>query len=782
MQTDTPRKNYGEFPDQRVKNSAKEKEEWYIASTNYVIDRAMAASNKSETITRLKAANGEIDEKSIEYAIHPYVKDNEELKKKLRFPSKIRKIDIITPIKERYLGEFIKQYHNYQVYIHDSDSVFIRNKELQQAIKGVLLEKLQELILKQEQDDANIEDIDVEQFAKDFIEEWSDERVIKGQKRLNLINDLTNATVQYIQAFFYWFATEEVYSYRTIVNNELEKVIVAPWEYHRVPSGNLFVEDDDMGVRHYKMSVAQIIDSFRDDLSDKDLNYIREIMDRNTGNESVIPSHLLTSRRAYHMYMQSGNTPMDGTLSFADNSRMVDVYHPVWKTETLVYLLKYIDYNTGQIKETYVPQDYELDATAGDISLEKEWISEVWHSYRFGGKFEGVYIPAKPVDVQRQEVNNISKCKLPYNGITGLLKDNSINPIPTRLIVYQELLRLYHLQREKAISKFKSFNLLPESLLLDSAEMTTEERLAYAAADDLLPFNDENIDPAVTQAIKTLYNQGAERYIGILSEVIESLKREAMDTANMNEQRYGDIGQQAGKSVTEYAITKATTGSILMFEMFNKFRERDYMADLDYSKAAWVDGKKGSYIDPNTKEIVYVDIDGISELGTNLGVFIKNSALEEEKLKMYRELAFAASQGGKYGMAADAIDSENSTELRRLIKKAEEADREYNQTIETAKERLQLQIQENQEKKDMEDRLHEKEIAKLKEDASTNRKMAELDIKLKELELKYSTELASPDVPEEYKREIEEANLELKRQKQALDELKTLTAPKEPAS
>lgn len=779
MQTDKTKKKFGDFPDQRVKIKEKEKEEWYIASINYVIDRAIGANNKSETLDNLNMANGIIDNKTINYAINPYIKDKEELKKQLRFPNTIRDIDIITPIKERYLGEFIKQYHNYQVYIHDSDSVFLRNTELADAIKSVLLQKLQELILKEEED-GNVEDLDIEQFSKDFITEWTDERVIKGQQRLNLINDLTQATVKYIQAFFYWFATEEVYSYRCINNNDLEKVIVAPWEYYRVNSGNMFVEDDDMGMRRYKMSVAQIIDKFRDELPKKDLDYIREVLDRNTDSASVVPTSLLHSRKAVHMYMSSGSIPMDGTLSFADNSRMVDVYHAVWKTETLIYLLKYIDFNTGEIKETYVPQDYEIDEAAGDISIEEEWISEVYEGYRFGGKYEGVYLPATPIDVQRQEVNNISVCKLPYNGVTGLLHDNHINPIPKRLAVYQLLLKLYHLQREKAIAKFKAFNLIPESILLDSAEMTLEERLAYASADDLLPFNDENIDPSVTQAIKTLYNQGAERYIGILSEVIESLKREAMDTANMNEQRYGDIGQQAGKSVTEYAITKATTGSILMFEIFNKFRERDYMADLDYSKAAWVDGKKGSYIDPNTKDIVYVDIDGINELGTNIGVFIKNSALEEEKLKMYRELAFAASQGGKYGMAADAIDSENSTELRRLIKKAEEADKEYQKEIETAKEKLQLQIQQGQQQKDLEDRLHEKEIVQMKEDAATNRKLAELEVKIQELQIKYSTEAISSDVPDEYKQQMEEANLELKRQKQSLDELKAMAEEKEP--
>lgn len=762
------------FPDQRVKTS-KKNEKWSIQSINYVIDRAFAADNKEDTLINLKAANGEIDEQSINYALQPYSKDINNQRKQLKFPNTIRKIDYITPIKERYIGEYIKQYHNYQVYIHDSDSVFLRNKDLANAIKIKLANKFQELIATG--DEKVLDELDVSKFAKDFIEEWADERVIKGQKKLNLINDLTEATVKYIQAFFYWWATEQVYSYRTVESNELVKEIVPPWEYYRVHSNNLFVEDDDMGMRRRKISINQVIDKYRDKLTEKDITYIRTLCDSADDDLAIgVSPALLQSRSAFDIYNPGSNNSINA-IEFADASRMVYEYHAVWKSETMIYKLKYIDIATGEVKMVEVPQDYKMDETIGDISLEEDWINEVYEGVRIGGKSEGVYIQAAPCVVQRQETNNSSICKLPYNGISGLLNHNAINPIPKRLIIYQELLRLYNYQREKAIAKFKTFNLIPESLILDSDEMSLEERFTYAAIDDILPFNDTDIEPAVLQAIKNLYNQGAERYIQILSEVIESLKKEAMDMANMNEQRYGDIGQQAGKSVTEYAITKATTGSILMFEMFNKFRERDYMADLDYSKAAWVDGKQGSYIDPVTKEITYVDIDGIEDLGTNYGVFIKNSALEEEKLKMYREVAFAASQNGEFGLAVDAIHSENSTEIRRLVKKADEARKDYEGKMEQSRNEMQAQLGEQAQQIEAMKMQHDKELAQMKEQGATDRKMAELEVKLQEIQLKFSQPVDT-DVPDEYKMKMDEANLELKKQKMQLDAMKA-AQPKE---
>ncbi len=769
MQTKTKIKSTSGFPDQRVKENEKKSEEWYIACTNYIIDRATSEKNLTETIENLKLANGIVNHESIGYVLKAYGKHVQDKAKETKFPAHIREIDIITPIRERYLGEYIKQYHNYQVYIHDSDSVFMRNQELAKAVQVKLFNKFNELL--ETQDEAALEGLDLEKFAAEFVEEWVDERVIKGQRRLNLINDLTSASVKYIQGFFYWWATDECYSYRDVRYNELHKEIVSPLEYYRVDSGNIFVEDDDMGMRRYKMSINQIIDNFRNDISEEDLIYLKNLLNKYSTNDGIsIPVGILKNRKSFEMY-DFANSASGNNLDVTDASRLMDVYHCVWKTETLIKKLKYVDFNTGEVKEIEVSQDYKLDEAEGDISIEKDWINETYESYRFGGKFEGVYLPAKPIKVQRQEVNNSSVCKLPYNGISGILANVVKNPIPKRLSPYQLLLRLYHHQREKAIAKFKTFNLMPESILLDSDEMTMDERFAYATIDDILPFNDSELEPSVLQAIKSLYNQGAERYISILSEVIESLKRDAMDIANMNEQRYGDIGQQAGKSVTEYAITKATTGSILMFEMYNKFREREYMADLDWSKAAWIDGKQGSYIDPQTKEVTYIDIDGVADLGTNYGVFIKNSALEEEKLKMYRELAFSASQGGNYSVAADAIHSENSTEIRRLIKKEEEARKEYERSIQQSQNELQQQLAQSQEQIKMQEQQHEKEITFMKEEAATNRKIAELEVKMQEISMKFS-EVPDAGITDEQKRNLEDAKMELAREKQELERMK----------
>ena len=104
--------------------------------------------------------------------------------------------------------------------------------------------------------------------------------------------------------------------------------------------------------------------------------------------------------------------------------------------------------------------------------------------------------------------------------------------------------------------------------------------------------------------------------------------------------------------------------------MFHLFRERDYVANIDYSKFAWIDGKRGSYVDPTTNKVVVVDIDGSSDFSGNIGIYIRNNADVQNKLNMMKELAFSAGQNDQLEVAIEAIENNNITSIAKNIKKA----------------------------------------------------------------------------------------------------------------
>ena len=63
-----------------------------------------------------------------------------------------------------------------------------------------------------------------------------------------------------------------------------------------------------------------------------------------------------------------------------------------------------------------------------------------------------------------------------------------------------------------------------------------------------------------------------------------------------------------GKGVTDEAVIRGSMGSVIIEFIFDKMRERDYQAEMDYTKLAWIDGLNTSY---KTKDgdIRYLSLD-----------------------------------------------------------------------------------------------------------------------------------------------------------------------------
>lgn len=679
------------FPDQRVSFKKKTTDpDWYIPTIDYIIDRCMNVDNKQEVKENLSFANGKIDKKTYEYVSKKYGTDE------VKLPGDIRELDLVTPIKERYIGEYIRQHSNYQVFNNDFDSIILRNEQLAEQVNKLLAQSLINYLNQDMETGMPSKEVpDIEKFSEEFVENWMDDRAIKATEKIKLLESLTNATVLYIQGFFYWWATEQVFSYRTIRNNDVVKEIVSPLEYYRVPGDTLFVEDDPMGMRLKYVSINDVISHNRhvlDETSKKYLDELYKIARTSKDTRIVAPINLIENRREFTYYKEQAGTslPSEG-LAFADNSRQVPEYHVVWKTLTKVGYLTYWN-DLGIVDEMVVDETYKLNEAHGDIDIEWDYIDETWEAYRYGDKVSGLYVPPKPVEVQRESITNISNCKLPYNGITGLLADNNINPIPRRIAPLMALYRIYTLQQERFVAKYKGDILpIPESVMTDSDNFTRSERLNFILSDNFLFYDDSSIDPQLLAYLRAIGNPGIERYIGTLSELRKQIKDEAWELANMNEQRFGDINPHAGKSTTEYAISKSTTGSILMFEMFNKFRETDYKADLDYANIAWLEGKTGSYYDEASKKVVYVDISPTELFSDNIGIYFENSSLEEERLQHLRELAFSASQNGDFDIAAEAISSDSSVFISRMIKDEMKARREMANEVQIAEQKAKEQ-------------------------------------------------------------------------------------------
>lgn len=684
--------NTCEKPDVFASEKTKRGLQWTVAMCDYVIGQAYATNDKSQVQAFLDAANGIVDESTYKYVMATYNSVNG---KKEDLPGKIRDVDFLTPIKEKYMGEFINTYNNYQVYNADIDVVTKRNKDLRLALDTLLRQQFINIMNQNgvQTGEPSKELPSAEDFMKQAAADWIDEIALDGQRRLELLNSLIKANEKYIQAYYYWFTTESVYSYRDVRYNDVAFEIISPLEYYRIDSGSMLVEDDDMGMRCFEININDVIGNYQEVLSKSQVNYLKSIIEKHasTGHYEITPMMLRSREISFNPTTSEQSSAPFHTLP---STGVIKAFHCVFKVPMKRYVLSYVN-GLGEIEQKIVNEDYELNESLGDISLDSTYVIQCWEAYRFGDREWGVYVNARPCIIQREEVNNLNKCKLPYNGLSRMMLHNNPKPIPYRLLPYLALYRLYTLVEERTISKFRSWLLLPESFLADTADMTMEERLDAANRDGTLVFDDSEIakQQGSLQAIKEIANTSMINYLTTINQVKTSIKQEAFELANMNDQRAGDIQARAGKAVTEMGLNQGLMGSVWSLKMFDIFRAADMMANLDTAKIAWINDIEGSYVDPNTNEIVQVAVNGVDFVNSNVGIFVGNSSELNTQVNKLEEIAFGAAQNGQYDVAAEAVCNHNVSSLRKYIKEASKAQKEFELKKEEIQKQYDLQIE-----------------------------------------------------------------------------------------
>lgn len=687
------------LPDQRVSFKTKQSAKWSKNMADYVVNLAISCNDKVRTANFMNMANGHIDKAMYEYALKSYGGKDDDKENILK---DLREIDWLQPIKDKYLGEFVSSYNNYQIYTDDPNSIFFRNKEYGDKLAVVMQQMIiNELNKTMQTGQESKPTPDLNELLQEHIATWNDKRTEDAQHRLNLLNNVIDAKLKYNQLYYYWWATEECYTYRKIHKENLLFEIVSPLEYYRIPSGNHYVEDDEYGCRIFSRPLYQVLDLYSEHLSSTDIAYLKTFTSKvkeNSGVNNLLKSRLLEQGMTEGDYLENSSHINAALLnSSLSNVNDIKIAHVVFKTEVKVGYLTYTDID-GNIQETVVDENYELDTTNGDISIKWDWIQQMYENEIIGysqgsNNYESVYTKARPIDIQRENFTNINVCKSPYNGMSYIHKDSDPKPIAYRMSPYIALGRILYYQMERAINKWKSILLIPQSALTDSPEMSMTERLSNMNAESTLVFNDALINPNALQSMREIATTATYNYVNTLNTLLEKVKQDSWEVANMTPSRMGSQAAYQGKSVTEQSLAQSSISGNWSLEMFNLFRSVDYLANYDYSKIAWANGKQGSYVDESTNESKYIEVDPLEHFSLNVGINVGNSRMLDEKLRAMKDLAFSAAQNGDSELAVEAIMNDNLQVLKAKVEQSAKASKEYAAQMKQAEQQSNQQIE-----------------------------------------------------------------------------------------
>ncbi len=665
------------LPDQTVSDKSKLKEQWYVPTYDYWIEKCVSLRQSSELQIRINAANGEVDFGTLDYLLKPFNIESSDLEDlNAKYPYNIRNTNIITPIIENRMGEYIELPYKVSVNFHDPDLASLQNDMLKEKLKVIMETTLAKILENKEAEPPSAEELNnlIQQEKDKFIKQES----LKAQRFLNYINEKQNFDYYRLQLYYNWLTTEECYVYRTFKDGDFIKTVLSPQYAFPYLGDNDFVDDSLAFVFVESMSWEDFYNNHVNDLDNSQLDYIHNLhMGDKLGGTISAPINLITERTKLDWY--SIDTPISVDPNLTSSDRIIKKYTIVFQAYRKVKELRYIDQLTSKERTTIVSNDYVLEPSYGDISLTTHIIAESWEGCRFGGAGVGLYTRPKKHLVQRPG-------KIPVTGKQYMLKNKLTNPIAYRLLAYQVIDSMLMVHIEKALNKYKDdILIIPKSILAEDNAGTAKEKTFYMMKDGRIIYDDAKVDlQLAVQGIRLIQGSSTDKYISTLINLQQYFNKRALESVSSNSDRLGNVDTRGGVANVEQNIYRSKLGSVLALEIFRKILEIEHETDLDYAKYIYIDGVSDTMFDAEGN-ITQVELNGFETFRRSYGVHVENGITVDKKLDMIRQMALSAAQNGDFDQGVAAVKHDSIEEIQDVIAKLKAAKEQFERDMEERK-------------------------------------------------------------------------------------------------
>jgi len=232
---------------------------------------------------------------------------------------------------------------------------------------------------------------------KDVIENTAYHTLVYLREKLNIDNEFIKGWKDAL------IAGTEIY-YVGVQNDEpyLERVNPMFFAYDHSPDLE-FIEDGSWCCRRMRLPMQEVYDRYNNKLTEKDLNKLEEMMTgrpaSDYGDKNMVDDF---GGIQMHLY--------DNPIYDQKSRYAINVWHCCWKSFKKIYYVTYLD-EAGQPQVEIVDESYKK--TGMELSVEPDWIIEVWEGYRAGSD---LYFGIQPIEYQHISIDNPNSQKLPYCG------------------------------------------------------------------------------------------------------------------------------------------------------------------------------------------------------------------------------------------------------------------------------------------------------------------------------------------------------------------------------
>lgn len=684
------------FPRQKLPLSKKGKK-WQEDCVNYIIGEGNVTSGGNSTSyygelqTYYNLYNSIFDEKDFKSITNPFkVEDG--------FPATPHDFNIIRPKVDLLIGEETKRPLNFRVIRTSQEAT----SEMQEKEKEMILQYIEAAITARmspeeaQQFQEQIQSGEVmppEQIAKYMDKDYKDIVENTAYHTLTYLREKLDLDNEFIKGWKDGLISGREIYYVGVLNAEpyVERVNPIYFSYDKSPDLE-FVEDGSWCCRKMRMPITEVYDRYYDKLEEKDLDKLEEMIvstpGRNLGDRSPIDMGIQLRIYDNPMFEGSGKS-------------LVNVWHCCWKSFKKIFYVTTTD-DAGQPQINIVDETYQ--PVGNEISVEPDWIVEVWEGYRAGSD---LYFGVQPIEYQHVSIDNPNSQKLPY---CGAIYSNT-NSKPRSLVSilkplqYMYIVLWYRLELAIARDKGKVINMditqIPKSMSISPAKWM--HYLSSVGVNFINPYEEgwnipgrEGGKPAqfnqITALDLTMSNVIAE-YIQLMDKIEEL----AGTISGITQQREGAVSSSEMVGNVERSVVQSSHITEPLFWVHNQCKRRVLNMLLNTAKGAWEEtGKqKLQYIFDNgerafldiTPKFYYEDMD----------VFVSDTSKDLENIQKLQQLIQPAMQNGASLLeAAEVLTNDNFNIIKQKLKDMQTRQEQMQQQQQEVEAQQQQQLQQMQ--------------------------------------------------------------------------------------
>ena len=592
---------------------------------------------------------------------------------------------------------------------------------------------------------------------------------------------------------------EEIYQC-DIVGGEPVIMKVDPLKIRIFKSGySNKIEDADMIILEDYWSPGQVIDTFYDVLTQKDIEYIEKApytlgqasadsMDNIDDRAGFVNNYMIgdeiTSQEGFFWDPLGTADGVNSSLlpfDMVGNIRVLRVY---WKSRRRIKKVKSYDPETGEEIFNFYPETYVIDKDNGEEE-QILYINEAWEATKIGEK---IYVNMRPKVVQYNKLSSPSRC---HFGIVGSIYNLNGNRPFSLVDMMKNYNYLYDVVHDR-LNKFMAKN-WGKILRLDIAKIpkgwNIEKWMYYAKANGLAvedSFREGNIGAATGKLAGAMNNASsgiidAEFGNSIQSQInlLEFIKMEMSDVAGISRQREGQISNRETVGGVERATLQSSHITEYLFIQHDDVKKRALECFLETAKIALKGrSKKFQYILSDSSMRV-MDIDGDEFAESDYGLLVDNGQGTQELSQKLDMLAQAALQNQtlSFSTIMKLYNSSSLAEKQRIVENDERKIQERN--AQAQQQQLEVQQQEAQMKQEAEMAKMELEDTLNQRDNETKILVAQIaaSVKVNQGDTDGIQEPMSEEAREKLKEQIRQFNakLELDRDRLNFDKDKAKT-------